>query len=105
MVNALAFEESDVGKRLVELRLGLRATQPLVWDELRPMWCLAYLLEGEQATAAGLVLRPVAFQLSWAGMQNLPEIVKYYGSARFARVSDSVLDATKERTSDERANG
>ncbi|KAH8080363.1 hypothetical protein JL720_9056 [Aureococcus anophagefferens] len=105
MVNALAFEESDVGKRLVELRLGLRATQPLVWDVLRPMWCLAYLLEGEQATAAGLVLRPVNFQLSWAGMQNLPEIVKYYGSARFARVSDSVLDATKERTSDERANG
>jgi len=105
MVNDLAFEQSDVGKRLVELRLGLRATQPLVWDELRPMWCLAYLLEGEQATAAGLVLRPVTFQLSWAGMQNLPEIVKYYGSARFARVSDSVLDATKERTSDERANG
>ncbi|KAH8063687.1 hypothetical protein JL722_2872 [Aureococcus anophagefferens] len=79
MVNVLAFDESDVGKRLVELRLGLRATQPLVWDELRPMWCLAYLLEGEQATAAGLVLRPVTFQLSWAGMQNLPEIVKYYG--------------------------
>ena len=85
-LNAMVFDESDLGIQLVSRRIGVavEAFEPGAFAKYRKNWTVDFILEGPQATSVGLVLRPAVFATRWRGMADKEGIFRYYGTGRVA---------------------
>ena len=106
-LNAMVFDESDLGIQLVSRRIGVavEAFEPGAFAKYRKNWTVDFILEGPQATSVGLVLRPAVFATRWRGMADKEGIFRYYGTGRVAAAALAVAHAssnarTRERNGD-----
>ncbi|KAH8051238.1 hypothetical protein JL722_10938 [Aureococcus anophagefferens] len=81
-LNAMVFDESDLGIQLVSRRIdvAVEAFEPGAFAKYRKNWTVDFILEGPQATSVGLVLRPAVFAARWRGMADKEGIFRYYGT-------------------------
>ena len=66
-------------------------------------WRLDFLVIGQMATPAGLVLRPTALHNMWRDMNYLPEIVRYYGVACFTAAAAGIAEPLSHARRKERS--
>jgi len=89
---------------LVYRRIGLRLPRNDECDAyVCTGWRLGFLVIGEMATPAGLVLRPTALHNMWRDMNYLPEIVRYYGVACFTAAAAGIAEPLSHARRKERS--
>ena len=89
---------------LVYRRLGFRLPRNDECDAyVCTGWRLGFLVIGEMATPAGLVLRPTALHNMWRDMNYLPEIVRYYGVSCFTEAAAGIAEPLSHARRNERS--